>query len=329
MSNTDDKIVRLRGAPTSVVPAIEPRSTAVMPPFSHASAQEQPVGHFLPSDMRVSTRSRVIKAEVLWRSGLLKVTDICQRLGIEQTQEVYGWARQFHWPARADVVEQSQQALRKEQLLKAHAAWKKLQSPRGDTSSAGTTLATDATSESGNLSGPQPDESPVESTPPPTESGFGRETPGLAIREAAAADAASAQVLDEFVQVLGQVADAHQQTVRELQSWGDDIMREARRVHRAAKREMRGRKASILDRQKALVATVSNYRNLVAAMNVNIGMARRVFMLESPKGAPWNDSEQNSGGTSMGPTPVVAGTAGTYEDYIAQAEREGTQMTPV
>lgn len=320
-------------------------------PSLHSSPQQQPVGHFIPDTLQQRVRVKIIRAEALWRSGLVRVTEIAERVSCKDEQ-VYEWAKLYHWPARADLVESSQQNLRLEQMRRAATNLQKFQrrgTARTDTPSSGSArdhARADAAAP-GILLTPSPpsDTTPaaVRATGPlenpeafPSSASTGQANEG--IREAAAADAATALVVDEFTQVLATVADAHQKTSLELMKWGDELMRDARRIHRHHRRvaikhgrskDKKLREHAADERHKATALGIANFRAIVAAQNVVMGMARRTFMLDGPKNAPWVNEEQNSGGIDMAPTPVIANTANNYESYIAQAEREGRNMIPV
>jgi hypothetical protein len=309
-----------------------PDKTPPAPAPSHADHQHQPAGHFIPADLDQGVRLRVLKAEVFWRSGLLTVIQIGERLGI-RSETVYEWARLYHWPGRADVVEQSQQALRAEMLRRARVNWKKAQSLADPSSGTDGPATAEAGATAGRVEGVHQvapsspiDLDVVRSGAPLPSAASAR----AGIREAAAADAMSDIVLQEFVDTLSGVADAHQRTVQELQDWGEELMADARSAHKLAvaelKRVAQKRPAQALARY--LPVAITNYTKIVGAMNICIGMSRKVFMLETPRSG-WREEQENSGGIAMAPTPVVPTSAGSYEDYIAQAEREGKDLTPV
>jgi hypothetical protein len=266
----------------------------------------------MPREQKV----RIMQAEALWRAGVLKVAEIAQQVDRHETL-VYEWAREYHWPPRADVVAVARNALSVEVLRMAAQRARAAAQPSNDGEKVDMPAITPS----------------VQAVPDGTIDFVAErdrrpmseeDTRRQGISEQAAADAEADKLTREYAIALSQVVDTQRSLANEVASWGAELLRDAR-AHRedgktklAELRKQNGRKK---DSTRALNESISHFSRLVTAIKVSVDLQWRVWQLDSLSAPP-------AGNDRDGRAPVLPMNAGSYEEYVHAAERAGRNLTP-
>ncbi len=302
--------------------------TAAVARVVHDAIGDRPIGHYVPEEMPRERRERVLKAEALWRAGVLSVQDIAREIsGTPKT--VYEWAQRYFWPKRANLVALGQEAVQKANIAMAAQVMPVL--PPGAENSSSSAVDEDPANVAPRAQreishDDQPIDFMAERASRPMSEEQARES---ALVANAAAQAFQTELIDMYVKAISAVVQQQQKAANMAVQLGEALLADLTAAYEHEK-AMRAKKMTAKEMRKEVAETLPMYRQLVSSLSQAIALQRRVFMIADAKGSGGEGFVEGSGG--LGNDESQTGVAvpvpqQTYEHYILEGERAGKDFT--